>query len=148
MIESYEEIAFNQAPDSDNEIHSDEMAQRFGFEGGLVPGVTVSAYLVQPGVEAWGEAFFAGGGAHVQILKPTYHDEPFRCEITAQTDARFESQIVNSTGRVNAVATVIRRSRSSNNPYPSFVETGLRPRITCRRAQHPSGLKHSKKKAA
>ena len=51
MIEAYEGIAFNQAPDSDNEIHSDEMAQRFGFEGGLVPGVTVSAYLVQPGVE-------------------------------------------------------------------------------------------------
>ena len=32
MIESYEEIAFNQAPDSDNEIHSDEMAQRFGLK--------------------------------------------------------------------------------------------------------------------
>ena len=120
MIEAYEGIAFNQAPDSDNEIHSDEMAQRFGFEGGLVPGVTVSAYLVQPGVEVWGDAFFAGGGAHVQILKPTYHDEPFRCEITVQTDAHFESQIVNSTGRVNAVATVTRHVEEQRQPLPIF----------------------------
>ena len=96
------------------------MAQRFGFEGGLVPGVTVSAYLVQPGVEVWGDAFFAGGGAHVQILKPTYHDEPFRCEITVQTDAHFESQIVNSTGRVNAVATVTRHVEEQRQPLPIF----------------------------
>ncbi len=120
MIEAYEGIAFNQAPDSDNKIHSDEMAQRFGFEGGLVPGVTVSAYLVQPGVEVWGDAFFAGGGAHVQILKPTNHVEPFRCEITVQTDAHFESQIVNSTGRVNAVATVTRHVEEQRQPLPIF----------------------------
>ena len=103
------------------------MAQRFGFEGGLVPGVTVSAYLVQPGVEAWGEAFFAGGGPHVQILKPTYHEEPFRCEITTQTDARFESQIVNSTGRVSAVATVIRQVDEQQQPLPIFRGDPLAP---------------------
>ena len=125
MVEAYEGIAFNQAPDSDNEIHSDEMAQRYGFEGGLVPGVTVSAYLVQPGVGAWGEAFFAGGGAHVQILKPTYHEEPFRCEITAQTDMHFESQIVNSAGRVNAVATVRRQADEQDQPLPIFRDDPL-----------------------
>ena len=52
MIQGYESIAFNTAPDSENQIHSDDMAQRFGFQGGLVPGVAVSAYLIQPAVEA------------------------------------------------------------------------------------------------
>ena len=45
-------IAFNTAPDSQNEIHSDKVARQYGFKGGLVPGVTVSAYLMHPAVEA------------------------------------------------------------------------------------------------
>ena len=44
-------IAYNQATASDNRIHSDEVARQYGFHGGLVPGVTVYAYLVQPAVE-------------------------------------------------------------------------------------------------
>ena len=36
--------ALNTAPDSDNKIHGDELAKQYGFEGGLVPGVTVVRY--------------------------------------------------------------------------------------------------------
>ena len=38
--------ALNTAPDSKNEIHGDKLAKEFGFKGGLVPGVTISAYLL------------------------------------------------------------------------------------------------------
>jgi hypothetical protein len=49
----YEVEAFNTATASQNRIHDDEVAQRFGFRGGLVPkrsttsieGVTDSRYL-------------------------------------------------------------------------------------------------------
>ena len=40
--------ALNTAPDSENRIHGDELAKEYGFQGGLVPGVTISAYLVHP----------------------------------------------------------------------------------------------------
>ena len=48
----WSEIAFNQATDSENRIHSDEVARQYGFRGGLVPGVTVFAYLVHPALVA------------------------------------------------------------------------------------------------
>jgi len=44
--QSYASSAYNPVPESENRIHSDEIAQRFGFQGGLVPGVVVSAYLL------------------------------------------------------------------------------------------------------
>ena len=47
-------VALNTAPDSQNQIHSDELAQEYGFEGGLVPGVTISAYPVHPMIDEWG----------------------------------------------------------------------------------------------
>ena len=53
---SYEVVAFNTATLSDNKIHDDEVASRFGFTGGLVPGVDVYAYLTHPPAEAWGRA--------------------------------------------------------------------------------------------
>jgi hypothetical protein len=59
--QSWQGEAYNQVPDSDNPIHGDEVARAFGFRGGLVPGVTVSAYLVHPAVEAWSEDWLARG---------------------------------------------------------------------------------------
>ena len=48
-------IARNTASESSNLIHSDEVARRYGFRGGLVPGVTDYAYLTRPVVERWEE---------------------------------------------------------------------------------------------
>ena len=45
-MSTWSATALNTAPDSENRIHSDELAKEYGFEGGLVPGVTISAYLV------------------------------------------------------------------------------------------------------
>lgn len=37
--------AVNTAPDSENKMHDDRVAAQYGFQGGLVPGVTVYAYI-------------------------------------------------------------------------------------------------------
>ena len=37
--------ARNPATDSENRIHADDVARRYGFRGGLVPGVTVYGYI-------------------------------------------------------------------------------------------------------
>ena len=36
-MNSWQATALNTAPDSENQIHSDELAKEYGFKGGLVP---------------------------------------------------------------------------------------------------------------
>ena len=45
VLDPYRVEAFNTAKASENKIHDDEVARRFGFGGGLVPGVDVYAYM-------------------------------------------------------------------------------------------------------
>jgi hypothetical protein len=44
-IPPYLVSAFNTAKASENKIHDDATAQRFGFKGGFVGGVNVYAYM-------------------------------------------------------------------------------------------------------
>ena len=80
-IEGWSAEAFNQVPDSQNEIHGDRVSKLYGFEGGLVPGVTVSAYLLHPGVVAWGRDFLDRGRSHVRVISPLYDGERFEVSV-------------------------------------------------------------------
>jgi hypothetical protein len=79
---SWQSKAFNQVPESDNRIHSDELAKAYGFTGALVPGVTVSCYLAHPAVEAWGLAWLERGAAHVTVKSPLYDEQEFEVSVT------------------------------------------------------------------
>src|SRR5690606_20778034 len=65
-------IAFNTATATENKIHDDTVASRFGFTGGLVPGVDVFAYLAHPPMAAWGQDWLAGGHMRARFYKPVY----------------------------------------------------------------------------
>jgi acyl dehydratase len=65
-------VAFNTATESDNKIHDDAVARRFGFVGGLVPGVDVYAYLTSAPVRRWGRAWLERGTATCRFGAPTY----------------------------------------------------------------------------
>lgn len=67
--------ARNTAADSENKIHDDAVARQYGFPGGLVPGVTVYAYLTQPLVAAMGEPWLVRGTAAVRFVKPVLDGE-------------------------------------------------------------------------
>jgi hypothetical protein len=45
-LETYRLQAYNTAKLSENKMHDDTVAKRFGFSGGLVPGVDVMAYMM------------------------------------------------------------------------------------------------------
>ena len=77
-MNSWSAIALNTAPDSSNRIHGDEIAKQYGFEGGLVPGVTVAAYLVHPAVEKWGLDWLNFGFANCRVTSPLYDKESLR----------------------------------------------------------------------
>jgi acyl dehydratase len=68
----YEVEAYNTSKQSDNKIHDDAVARKFGFAGGLVPGVDVYAYLTHPAVERWGRDWLERGAADCRLLKPVY----------------------------------------------------------------------------
>ncbi len=65
-------MAFNTATESENKIHDDDTAQKFGFQGGLVPGVEVYAYMSHVPVAKWGAKWLEGGEASARFIKPVY----------------------------------------------------------------------------
>jgi len=71
----YRVIARNTAAASENAIHDDAVARQYGFRGGLVPGVTVYAYLTHPLAEAWGRRWLEQGTASVRFSRPVLEGE-------------------------------------------------------------------------
>jgi hypothetical protein len=106
MINGWQAVAFNQAQDSANEIHGDRVAKEYGFRGGLVPGVTISAYLIHPAVEAWSLDFLNRGAAHVRVGSPLYDEEPFSVNILEQDSTTYRAEITQPDGTVSATAEV------------------------------------------
>jgi len=68
----YRVSAVNTAHDSENKIHDDATARRFGFGGGLVPGVDVWGSMSHLPVVRWGRAWLERGTAECRFLKPVY----------------------------------------------------------------------------
>lgn len=77
-------IAFNTATESENKIHDDAVASRFGFTGGLVPGVDVFAYLAHAPMAAWGLDWLSGGHMRARFHKPVYDGDA--ATVTAAPD--------------------------------------------------------------
>jgi hypothetical protein len=86
-------VAYNQATASENRIHSDDVAGRYGFRGGLVPGVTVYAYLVQPAVEAWGLDFLSRGAASIRLDRPLYDGGRFTVDVHAEGERAYRGEV-------------------------------------------------------
>lgn len=106
QCQSWSAQAFNQSPDSANQIHGDEMAQQYGFQGGLVPGVTVSAYLTHPAVAAWGLKWLESGRAHVVVSSPLYDEEVFDVEVSNTSQFEYSAKLIKPSGIVSATAEV------------------------------------------
>ena len=82
MLAPYLVHAFNTAKESENKIHDDSVAARFGFTGGLVPGVDVYAYMTHQAVAKWGRAWLEHGTAECRFGKPVYDGEIAEVEAT------------------------------------------------------------------
>jgi acyl dehydratase len=74
-LETYRVTAYNTSKQSENKIHDDTVARRFGFSGGLVPGVDVMAYMMHLPVAKWGRAFLERGVIEARFVKPVYDGE-------------------------------------------------------------------------
>jgi acyl dehydratase len=92
----YHVAAYNTAKSSENKIHDDATAKRFGFKGGLVGGVHVYAYMSHMPVQRWGRAWLERGTGEARFGKPVYEGDI--AEITAADDANGMTLQVDSGG--------------------------------------------------
>src|ERR1700688_4934629 len=74
-IEPYRVSAYNTSKHSENKMHDDTVAKRYGCSGGLVPGVDVMAYMMHLPVAKWGRAFLERGLIEARFVKPVYDGE-------------------------------------------------------------------------
>ncbi len=94
--------ARNDAEQSENKIHDDDVAQQYGFRGGLVPGVTVYGYLTWLPASAWGQPWLERGGMSARFVKPVYDGD----EVTVTADAAASAPAVADGGeRLTLTAT-------------------------------------------
>jgi hypothetical protein len=96
--QNWQATAFNPATESTNQIHSDAMAKAYGYRGGLVPGVVVSGYLMNPAVLAWGKDWLDRGEAKVIVSKPLYDGLNFEVQLSAVTDQSYQAQLIDEEG--------------------------------------------------
>jgi acyl dehydratase len=112
-IEPYRVQAYNTAKLSENKMHDDTVAKRFGFSGGLVPGVDVMAYMMHLPVGKWGRAFLERGLIEARFVKPVYDGEV--ANVTGEERDGLLSIEVESRGRLCATG-----SASLPASVPSF----------------------------
>jgi acyl dehydratase len=97
----YEVVAKNYSTAHENKIHSDEVAQKLGFKGALVPGVAVFGHLTFPMVQRFGEAWLSSAECNVKFLKPAYHDDALTIT-TTEDNGRFFVRCHNAEGTLLA----------------------------------------------
>jgi len=96
----YHVSAYNTAKASENKIHDDATARRFGFTGGLVGGVHVYAYMTHVPVAHWGRAWLERGTGDCKFSKPVYEGDI--AEIDAEETAAGLALTVRSHGELCA----------------------------------------------
>ena len=99
-LETHRIQAYNTSKRSENKIHDDAVARRYGFSGGLVPGVDVMAYMMHLPVAKWGRAFLERGLIEARFVKPVYDGEI--AEATADESNDMLSIQVHSRGQLCA----------------------------------------------
>ena len=99
-LETYRVQAYNTSKQSENKIHDDTVARKYGFSGGLVPGVDVMAYMLHMPVARWGRAFLERGLIEARFVKPVYDGEI--AEVMASEDDGVLTIEVESRGELCA----------------------------------------------
>ena len=105
--------AFNTATASENKIHDDAVASRFGFTGGLVPGVDVFAYLSHMPMARWGMDWLSGGFMRARFVKPVYDGDAAAVAADLRADGSLALSI---SARGDTCATGEARAKGAEQP--------------------------------
>src|SRR5713226_1032409 len=120
-IEPYRVLAHNTSKQSENKIHDDAVARRFGFSGGLVPGVDVMAYMINLPVSRWGRAFLERGLIEARFVKPVYDGET--ADVTGEESDGGLTIRVESRGQLCATGSASLPAAAPPVSISDFTET-------------------------
>jgi hypothetical protein len=98
--------ARNTARSSPNKMHDDDVARSYGFAGGLVPGVTVFAWMCGPPISAFGPAWLEAGRIAARFSRPVYEGDVTTITGTADGDALRIEVVARSETCATGVASV------------------------------------------
>src|SRR5436305_4558999 len=118
--ETYRVQAYNTAKLSENKMHDDTVAKRFGFSGGLVPGVDVMAYMMHLPVAKWGRDFLERGLIEARFTKPVYDGE--LTEVTGEESNGVLAIEVERRGELCATGSASLAAAASSCSLSSFDE--------------------------
>jgi len=107
-LPEYRVKARNTPENLENQIHDDVVARRYGFRGGLVPGMIVYAYLTHPLVAAFGAAWLERGTAAVRFVEPVLDGEEVTVTgaVVGHDARRVTATLVASTAAAGECATL------------------------------------------
>jgi acyl dehydratase len=120
-LEAYRVQAYNTAKLSENKMHDDTVARRFGFSGGLVPGVDVMAYMLHLPVAKWGRAFLERGLIEARFVKPVYDGET--ADVSGEDNNGVLSIQVESRGQLCATGSASLPVSAPSLSISDFTET-------------------------
>ncbi len=133
-IAPYQVRTHNASTQSENRMHSDDVARQFGFNGGLVPGVTVFAHMTQPLVARYGDAWLARGTADVRFSKPAYEGELLSIGSADASDGMHALTCVNEQGvelaRMSASLPAASAKPDARGDIPPAPPLAERPTVT------------------
>src|SRR4051812_19129532 len=120
-IEPYRVSAYNTSKHSENKMHDDTVAKRYGFSGGLVPGVDVMAYMMHLPVAKWGRGFLERGLIEARFIKPVYDGET--AEVTGEEKDGVLTIAVQSRGQLCATGSAALPSAAPSISLTDFSGT-------------------------
>ena len=116
MKSNYEVQTFNDALESENRIHSDDIARRYGFAGALVGGVVVFGHMTYLPIKAQGVDWLEDNEVEVRFLKPAYDGDVLTIEHESQ-DGSSETRCINTSKTLLATMT---SHQGTRNPNPAW----------------------------
>ena len=126
----YRVTAFNTATASTNKIHDDEVAQAYGFRGGLVPGVDVFAYMTHVPAQSWGRRWLEDGAISARFVAPVYDGEQVDVTSVASTGGtdELELTVIGGDGTTRATGRAVLGAPAVDRPDPpAAVLPAVRP---------------------
>jgi acyl dehydratase len=120
---SYNVVARNTSADSENRIHDDAVAASYGFHGGLVPGVTVYAYMTAPIVGRFGMKWLEDGSMNVRFLAPFYDGE----QVNVRAEVDLHEQPVTASIRAEKPDGALCATATATVGNPAKTSAGMDP---------------------
>ena len=111
--------AVNTAPDSENRMHSDEVAIRYGFKGGLVPGVDIFGFLCRAFEDEHGLDWRSQGWGELRLIRPFYEGE----SVIVRGEASMGDWALSAEGEDGGLRATLRLGLRNPSALPTIPPT-------------------------